>query len=332
MDTILVKELNCCIGKRNLSVGSGYTYEKTIKKFIKEYEQDNNAEYQGVNWIIDNNEMIVNFINNSDWSYAKKKKILSTLLVLISPAKHNPLDQHTYNLLNALLKKQNDIYNEKISGNKKTEKDIKKWKSWKEIMSVQKNLRKQYLNAETNSRQLELKADLFIVSLYTLMKPRRLEYADALVMSNARYKKLEINGPDKDLYENNVILVRNTAKPFFHFGINSSKVPTPEPVIIEIPHSMREIAKTLPTYWRRDAPTIGKNTLLAQLFKENKNQFGIRIQNIFKRYDMDISVVMLRKIYLSEKYASIKEEQKEDAESMNHSVEVQQNIYVKKEE
>jgi hypothetical protein len=90
---------------------------------------------------------------------------------------------------------------------------------------------------------------------------------------------------------------------------------------------MRSIAASLPTY-----PTIGKHTLLRQLFKENKNQFGIRIQNIFKRYDMDISVVMLRKIYLSEKYASVKQEQKEDAEQMNHSVEVQQKIYVKKEE
>lgn len=50
-----------------------------------------------------------------------------------------------------------------------------------------------------------------------------------------------------------------------------------------------------------------------------------------KKYmDKSISTTMLRKIYLSSKYADVKEEMNKDAKIMGHSTEVAQSVYVKK--
>jgi hypothetical protein len=43
-----------------------------------------------------------------------------------------------------------------------------------------------------------------------------------------------------------------------------------------------------------------------------------------------ISTTLLRKIYLSSKYADVKEEMEADANMMGNSVGVQQSVYVKK--
>jgi len=48
-----------------------------------------------------------------------------------------------------------------------------------------------------------------------------------------------------------------------------------------------------------------------------------------KIFGKKVGSSMLRHIYLSSKYGDIKEEQKEDARAMGHSVGEQQNVYVK---
>ena len=46
--------------------------------------------------------------------------------------------------------------------------------------------------------------------------------------------------------------------------------------------------------------------------------------------DKSISTTMLRKIYLSSKYADVKEEMAETAKIMGHSTATQSKIYIKK--
>jgi len=55
------------------------------------------------------------------------------------------------------------------------------------------------------------------------------------------------------------------------------------------------------------------------------------ITNIFLEFlNKQTGITAIRKSYLSNKYASVKDEMKADADMMNHSVGVQQNIYVRK--
>ena len=51
-----------------------------------------------------------------------------------------------------------------------------------------------------------------------------------------------------------------------------------------------------------------------------------------KLMDKNISSTMIRKIYLSSKYGKMKEEMKEDAKMMGHSVATAQKVYTKNSE
>ena len=54
------------------------------------------------------------------------------------------------------------------------------------------------------------------------------------------------------------------------------------------------------------------------------------LNKIFSSSNKKISSTMIRHIYLSEKYKNVQNEMKNDAAVMGHSVDTQQNIYVKK--
>ena len=66
---------------------------------------------------------------------------------------------------------------------------------------------------------------------------------------------------------------------------------------------------------------LSRNALSQLLLKTSQKYMG-----------KNISTTMLRKIYLSSKYANVKEEMKKDAKIMGHSVSTQQNVYVKNDE
>ena len=64
--------------------------------------------------------------------------------------------------------------------------------------------------------------------------------------------------------------------------------------------------------------------------KFNSNSFSIFLTTIFKKnLGKNISSQMLRKIILTDKYSTIKDQMQQDAAIYGHSVDVQQNIYVK---
>lgn len=63
---------------------------------------------------------------------------------------------------------------------------------------------------------------------------------------------------------------------------------------------------------------LSRNALSQLLLKTSQKYMG-----------KNISTTMLRKIYLSSKYADVKEEMKKDAKIMGHSVATQQKVYVK---
>ena len=64
---------------------------------------------------------------------------------------------------------------------------------------------------------------------------------------------------------------------------------------------------------------LSRNALTQLLLKTTKSRIG-----------KAISTTMLRKIYLSSKYAAVKDEMSQDAAVMGHSVGVQSNVYIKK--
>jgi hypothetical protein len=264
-------------------------------------------------------------------SNSLQKKYLSGVLVALSPkGKNQPEEKNKkiYSEYLSLLNNQNQEYLNKISNNNKSEKDIQKWTDWNSILNVNKSLKRELnakgikmSNPETkNKKQLFLLQDYLISSLYTMLPPRRLDYGNALIISKNDYDRLKQKDKDDNVY----LVDEKKNKKFFSFGKNAVKSETVNNVIIETPKELNTVINA----WLKVNDT---KYLLINKKGEimGKNALSKQLTNIFEPTGKKLSVVMLRKIYLSDKFGDIRKEMKETAEEMNHSTGTQQNIYVK---
>lgn len=264
-------------------------------------------------------------------SNSLQKKYLSGVLVALSPkGKNQPEEKNKkiYSEYLSLLNNQNQEYLNKISNNNKSEKDIQKWTDWNSIVNVNKSLKRELnakgikmSNPETkNKKQLFLLQDYLISSLYTMLPPRRLDYGNALIISKNDYDRLKQKDKDDNVY----LVDEKKNKKFFSFGKNAVKSETVNNVIIETPKELNTVINA----WLK---VNDSKYLLINKKGEimGKNALSKQLTNIFEPTGKKLSVVMLRKIYLSDKFGDIRKEMKETAEEMNHSTGTQQNIYVK---
>lgn len=301
-------------------------YKSNLNKLAKALTDD---EFKSVNFLTDVDK-VLDYLK--DKSNSVKRKFISTILIALSPKKKNdPIDKYedAYNKYKNILNNENTEYLDKIKNNNKSEKDLNNWIQWSEILKVPERLLKQMRGREIklnkagvkNLKDFQLVQDYIISLLYTQLPPRRLEYADAEFISKSDFDKL--NSKEKD---NNIYLVNEKAnKKFFSFGKNKVKSETLDNVKVDIPKSMN----TILNFWIK---TNKSTNLLVNNKGEklNKNALGKRITEIFKSTGKNISVVLLRKIYLSDKYGELLQERKKTAEEMNHSLNTSNTFYIKK--
>jgi integrase len=159
-----------------------------------------------------------------------------------------------------------------------------------------------------------------IISVYTLLPPRRLEYADAILYSKNAYDSM-IKKNDTQNLDNSVYCIVGLKKGFFHYGKNTTKSKTSKNVVVDMPNELLNIFKKYIKTFDLRVGSYLFQTLRGQKF--SKNLFGKELKKL------DVSVNILRKSYLTNKYGAGVEEQLLDALMMNHSKGVQQSVYVK---
>jgi len=304
---------------------------------LKEYKRNLNKlaifitgfDYDSKTFLIKDFQKIKEYLNGLATS--TKKKMVSSILVALSPTGMNMVaeqDKEVYDQYKAILLAEQQIYNKSIAGNKKSEKDEANWTSWKSITDVNKSLKKQISAKGINMKTTELKEpldlyklqDYLISSLYTMLPPRRLDYADARVISFKDYNKLTNEDKHKSVY----LVHKSNTNRFFHFGKDAVKSTTAEDVKVDVPKNLN----TVITLWLKF--NNGDFLLVSQDGgKLTTNALSKQITRIFKPTGKKISVVMLRKIFLSEEFNGDKNKKNDLAEKMNHSVAVQQSAYVK---
>ena len=286
-------------------------------------------KYESIDFILEKKDDIKKFLDNK--SNSLQKKYLSAILVALSPkGKNQALEKHskTYEFYLSLLNTQNQLYLNGISNNKKSDKDKEKWTTWKSILDVQKSLKKQLLAKGIkinnpkfkNNREFFLLQDYLIASLYTMLPPRRLDYADAIIISKMDFDRLEQKNKNDNVY----LIDDGKKNKYFSFGKNAVKSETKENIKIDIPKDLNTILNG----WLKANTT--KNLLINKKYERlGKNALSKQLSNIFDDTGKKISVVMLRKIYLTEKFGDIKKEMDETGEAMNHSASMAQKVYIK---
>tara|TARA_R100000231_G_scaffold139488_1_gene120938 strand:- start:1531 stop:2499 length:969 start_codon:yes stop_codon:yes gene_type:complete len=272
---------------------------------------------------------IMDFLN--DKSNSVKKKYLSSILIALSPsAKNQPTkdNEELYNTYKNLLNDENNIYLDKIKNNNKSDKDIKNWTSWNNIISVRDKLLKQIKSRSINfnktgvknKRDFNLVQDYIISALYTYLPPRRLEYADTILISEKDFNNLDAKNKNDNIY----LVSKNKSNKYFSFGKNAVKSETPNNLKIDIPKKLNSVIN----FWNNTNRT--KYLLVNNKGEKlTKNMLGKKIQDIFNDTGKNISVVLLRKIYLSNKFGDVLKERKEVSEQMNHSLNTANTYYIK---
>ena len=268
----------------------------------------------------------------STLSNSVKKKMIASIMVAISPEKNNPPEKYRsfYNKLKSMLNKENGIYLESVSNNKKSKKDEKNWTTMNELHKVRERLLKHIKAKGYNFKKdkgVESKKDFFLIqkyliaSLYTLLAPRRLIYADMKIVNQKEFNEI----PEKEKEENAYLVNVNKSRKYFYYGKESDKSSTDEAVKIDVPKSMNNLLNFWITINKKDHLLL--NNLGEKL---SKNNLSKEVRSIFSNKSKNISVNLIRKIFVSETFKKVNKDKEEIAEQMNHSVSVADNFYSKK--
>ena len=191
------------------------------------------------------------------------------------------------------------------------------WLTWKEVEEKWEGLKKRIdaLPSTLSESQYNLLLEFMVLSLYVLLPPRRNDYQNMLIVKDA----------PADATKNYLELEKN------QFVLNKFKTSKREgQLVIEIPDKLHEV---IDTYLEHHPLLKGKHTL-PQPFLVYADGRPLTAPNAITRilnkvFGKSVGSSLLRHIYLG-KYADVKEEMKEDAKMMSHSVETQQTTYVKK--
>jgi hypothetical protein len=215
---------------------------------------------------------------------------------------------------------QNRTLKAEEATNTKTPTQEANWIDWKDVEGKWEEMRKKietFKSAkELSESQYNQLLEFVILSLYVCLPPRRNEYLHTLIVQKA----------PEDTANNYLDLDKKA------FVFNKYKTVKREgSKTLELPASLQEV---LHTYFKFHPLLKGKHSLPQPflVYSDGKPLTAVnsitRVLN--KVFGKRVGSSMLRHAYLTGKYGAVREDMKEDANAMGHTVETQQTNYVKK--
>ena len=262
-----------------------------------------------------------------DLHYLSQRNILNAIIVFL-----NVIDEdEEYNELIKEYVKIRDEFNDKYVDEQNTgvisEKQSKNFATTEEIFGMLKKMEEELKPIKKKSKDDMTKKDLQLLQAYTLFSiysrmPFRNDVAEMEAIRKDQYNKLT----NEDKKENNYLVVPTKEKLFFVLNKYKTSAKYEE---LNITIEDNELRKILRYYLKING--------MGMLFKSSTGKTLTRteISKVLLKYskkymNKSISTTLLRKSYLSSKYAKVKEEMASDAQMMAHSVATQQSVYVKK--
>ena len=236
----------------------------------------------------------------------------SSIIAVVSVLKGNKKFKKEYQVYHAEMMKINAVLNKESfkSDSTKAKQDNVKMADLlarqKELAAIMPIIQKKKKISDDQLQQLH---DLVVVSLYTLLPPRR----------NVDYSEMVVAAPTEDKTKN-----------FYHagkfvFNIYKTKN-TYNQQVVDVPEELNAILKL----WIKLKPN-GSEYLLINLqtnAKIKSSDMTKLLKQVFQNEHIGVSV--LRNVFLSEKYSGLMEDLKKDAAQMGTSICVAENTYIKK--
>lgn len=285
----------------NLKENSLNSYLISLKKL------NNNEPIENLNYLKDT-ENIMQQINNFKLA-TQRNKLTAIIVVLCSHDKHEFDEVETF--YRKQLEDKNKTYNDNISLHEKSEKQEANWTTLESLLKIHRKYKKTALeNPSIKTIQPYLVSGLFL-----LQPPKRLIYSNMKIINNRK---------DNDGKTNYLLNMGRNKK---YFILNSYKT-------IE-KHGKKEVLipkdiNTIINMWLKvnDSKDFLLNSRGGEL---SSNGLGKYISKIFKDTGKKITINLLRSIYISENVnLDVLKKNAEIADGMNHGVQVQQSVYLKK--
>lgn len=348
MEELKTKRMN----STNIKEKSWIQYQRNISRLAKAItgEEYNNNEF------LKERKVVEDYIDESS-SDAVKRLLYSVILIMLAPDKNDTKAQNTpdYKFYQIKLQELAQKYNDERETQIKTVKQNENWESWADILKLQKTMAleikkmflpliektqeknkkgkmKTILTGKTiNRKQRTALQNLLIVSLYTLIKPRRLDYANMNILSIKEYNTMS----SEDRQQKNFLVIVGKNKKFFSFGKqaqknqNRDKHGVKQPVyVLAVPSKLNKILNTYLLF--HEGPSLLYNTRDGAISGDGLSKAMIKIMKA--RFNKNISPTMLRTIYLSDKHKDDVglEDKQTTAEEMGHTVATSNQNYQKK--
>lgn len=317
------KVLEAIDKKRNIKANSLKAYGISLRKVQEAVEPK--KEFTNLDFL-KNEEKVQESI--SDLKISTQKNYLASIIVALDAL--NIKDKYTEELASyrGYLEVVQEEYKKNENSGEKSDSQQKNWATIKELQKVllkYKNdisERELWNKEKLTPKQFDLIQKWVIGNLYIgdpENPPTRLDFAPMDVISETDFNKLHED--DKDL--NNYLVVKSRNNKFFHFGEykTSKKYGNNKVVLGKKLNSVMNI-------WLRhnDSDSLLVNS---KGLPQTANGLSKFLNKVFAPSGKNISVNMLRHIFISEKYPNINNEKEADAKKMGHSVQ-QQGNYSKK--
>ena len=306
---------------RNIKANSLKAYLIAIKK-LNEYMTDD--EYKNLDFLKDEDK-VIEYLDTT-FALTTQKNYLASIIVALT-AFGKKYDDEVIGYRNRL-DELNEKYNSEISKNEKNEKQDKNWMSLKQLRHVLNQYKSDLTERGSFKKEVLSKKEMNILQMWVVGNlylnddnpPTRLDYGNMRIIKNEEYEKLK----EEELKDNYLVIKSRNSK-FFSFG-NYKTDKTYSTQKIPLGKKLNSIINIWLKY--------NKNGSLLNDSKGNSmssNQLGKYITKVFKPSGKNISVNLLRHIFISEKFPAEKEDEKEDvASKMLHS-KATQGTYSKKE-
>jgi hypothetical protein len=252
------------------------------------------------------------------------RNYLISCVSVLSLDKSNKKKEKLYNDYFKLMMQKNSELKKKEATGEKSETQTKNWIEWSEVLKTYENLKNlvdEFKNKSSiTTKQYKYLLEFIILSLYTTLPPRRNEFRNMFIVNKL-----------SDTHTNacNYVVLSTKQLIFNQFKTSKKEGALHE----DIPN---ELYENLLIYLKFHPLLKGKRlknnqTIPFLVYDDGKaldsiNSITRILNSIFKK---NVGSSMLRKSYLTSKYGNVRQEMKEDAKKMSHSVQTQQTNYVK---
>jgi len=301
--------------KRNIKSNSLNAYIISIKKLHQGLEK---GDYKNLDFLKDVDK-VKDFLENL--KVATQKNYIAAIIVsLDSQNKKNKYDD-LIKKYREVLEEVNKKFVEDYDNGEKSETQKNNWVSMKELKKVMNSYlsdikeRELLKKDELSKKGMALMQKWVIANLFLNEEnpPTRLDYAPMEIIKKDEYEKLDAEEKKENNYlvissRNNKSFSFNEYKTSGKYGQNDIKVGKKLNSVINI--------------WLKYNKT---DSLLLNSKGEplSANGLGKEIKKTFAPTGKNISVNMLRHIFITEKYPNHNDEKSKDAKKMGHSVEMQ---------